>query len=351
MYICPASHSEGDLRVDDHPLAPITTFHYQILDTPEAVGFETETAALAAVLTGLHEGLETLALTSESAPLTTLAQLPQLRWPRLRRLAFYGTPWTEHHSVVAALTTGMQCLRDLSFKLYTTTSQTKIRTHDRLQLSLPLERLVLSEPNPRDAVFEHLPPTLSALSLRNWPHLHFHQYLHDIASDVYDNPRYDILLDSSDGLSVLRRCVGLSLDQLEIEYRADEGEDALLQFMVVNFPHLTSLKLHRYRSALEQREGRDVSAVSHNLPIPPCCTDCYLERHFAELLAPLSQLCRFKGYLDFVDMPRPRVVSLGPRLGFRYEYHPSQIQHCREVTLITATVFAQVLSRAHGAQC
>lgn len=87
---------------------------------------------------------------------------------------------------------------------------------------------------------------------------------------VYDEPRYDLLLGSADMLSILGRCAGVGLDELSLEYRVDEGEDALLRFVVVNFPRLMSLKLHRYSSVLEN-ETRNVSqaTVSYDIIMQP----------------------------------------------------------------------------------
>ena len=257
MYICPFSESTSgdDLRIDAHALAPITTFHYQILDSPKAVSFEAEVAALAAVLTGLHEGLESLTLTSESAPLSTLARL---HWPCLRKLTFYGTPWEAPTPDIAALSMRMPRLRELSFRLYTSSRASVPRIYDDVYLPPHLVRLALSSPNPRDKIFDRLPVTLRALSLRYWPHVHIQQYLCDIGF-VFDQPRYDCLLRSSDVLFIIRRCNNLGLDHLEIEYRADEEDEALLRYMVQTFPNITSLKIHRHRSELEDH---DVSVVS-----------------------------------------------------------------------------------------
>ena len=221
-----------------------------------------ETAALATALTELHEGLETLTLPSESAPLSTLAQI---RWPRLRKVTFYGTSWVASTPIITALLSQIPCLQDLSFKLYTTTSQTQVpRIYDDLHVSPPLVRLVLSAPNPEDSIFDCLPMTLRELSLRYYPHVHEQQYFHDIQF-VYDSPRYDLLLYSQDILSILGRCSDLDLEKLEVEYRADESDDTLLRYMAVTFPNVTSLKIHRYRSAMEEQERRDVSIVSSNM--------------------------------------------------------------------------------------
>ncbi|KAI0727388.1 hypothetical protein C8Q72DRAFT_840733 [Fomitopsis betulina] len=132
---------------------------------------------------------------------------------------------------------------------------------------------------------------------------------------VYDEPRYDLLLGSADMLSILGRCAGVGLDELSLEYRVDEGEDALLRFVVVNFPRLMSLKLHRYSSVLEN-ETRNVSQAT---------------RHLAELLAPLSQLRRFKVHLDCVELPY-LVDSMGFNSGSGGEISNA------------AMVFAKVLS-------
>ena len=60
---------------------------------------------------------------------------------------------------------------------------------------------------------------------------------------------------------VLRKCCSTDIPHLralEIEYREDAGEPELLQLVAAQFPHLTTLEIHRFR-----REGReDVPVVS-----------------------------------------------------------------------------------------
>jgi len=48
-------------------------------------------------------------------------------------------------------------------------------------------------------------------------------------------------------LSILCPCKSPHLDKLEIEYHADDEDDVLLQYIATTFPHLTSLRIHRYQ--------------------------------------------------------------------------------------------------------
>lgn len=62
------------------------------------------------------------------------------------------------------------------------------------------------------------------------------------------------------------------------------------------------------------------------------------------MLAPLARLRRFKVFIDFADLPRPVFATFVPRSGYKLVYDPSQVQRCQDVTLNTATAFAQILS-------
>ena len=69
----------GEEEFNFESLGPITSFHYQMHHPREASSFRTETAALATILEKLCETLESLALMTESAPLSVMANL---KWPR-----------------------------------------------------------------------------------------------------------------------------------------------------------------------------------------------------------------------------------------------------------------------------
>ncbi|KAH9930631.1 uncharacterized protein B0H18DRAFT_930243 [Fomitopsis serialis] len=262
MYLCPELRSGERLSVES--LSPITSFRYQMWHPREPFATPSETAALSTVLGVLCETLETLDLASEPAPLSALSQL---RWPRLRKLVYRGTPWHTLAAPLISLHPGMQDLQTFSLKLDVTPGTIpQVLWPAGYEGSFPwpeLECLVVSFPDPRDEVYDHLPSSLRALSLRCWPHLHVQKQPSDI-DPAHDRPDHRALLSSSAILSILRRCSSLDLDHLEIEYRADDKDDALLRHIVQAFPHLTSLKIHRYRSAPEIQEGRDVSVVSYH---------------------------------------------------------------------------------------
>jgi len=88
FYFCPVLRAGEELDVDS--LAPLTSFYYRMHHPRRPWSFPSEMAALASVLGKLCDTLETLVLSSEPAPLSTFAEC---RWPRLRKLVFYGTPW------------------------------------------------------------------------------------------------------------------------------------------------------------------------------------------------------------------------------------------------------------------
>ena len=142
----------------------------------------------------------------------------------------------------------MPGLRCLSFKCRpwgTTPAPLLLWPSDFTGPPLPnLERLVIAYPNPQDEIFDHLPPTIRSLSLRYCPHL-------DVQRSPYEySTRFDLSLDSTAILSILRRCEALELDYLELEYTTaslDQDDITLLQYISTAFPSLSSLKLFRYR--------------------------------------------------------------------------------------------------------
>ena len=243
---CPALRPGEELSVAS--LAPLETFSYKMEYPREIWSFPSEVAALEAVLGKLCDTLEKLVLPSEPAPMPTLAAL---HWPRLRELILRGSPstWDTLPAPLVSLLSAMRGLRALSLKINPLSNTLPPAVWPRgSSCSFPwpeLERLSISYPDPSDEIYDHLPPTLRALSLRCWPHVSFQRrfaYLGETAP-----PRFELAPTASDLLSILRRCEALSLDHLEIEYRVDDEDEALLQYVVTTFPRLTSLSLFRYR--------------------------------------------------------------------------------------------------------
>ncbi|KAH9833025.1 uncharacterized protein C8Q71DRAFT_713636 [Rhodofomes roseus] len=272
LYLCPVLQPGEELNFES--LAPLTSFQYRLRLASEPLASSSETAALQAVLGKLCETLETLDLVSERAP---LADLSQLRWPRLRKLVYCGVPWSTLSAPWISFHHGMVNLRSLSLKLDLTPGGIP-------QMLWPadyagpfpwpmLEHLLVSFPDPRDKVYDHLPSSLCALSLRCYPHLHVQRRPSAYGANPADSyPDHPALSSSASILSILRRCNMLDLTQFEIEYRADGEEDALLRQIAVMFPHLKSLKLHRYRSAQERQGNIDVSVVSCRCCVTVCHT-------------------------------------------------------------------------------
>ena len=129
-----------------------------------------------------------------------------------------------------------------------------------------LTKLVVSFPDLRDQVYDHLPSSLSSLSLRCYPHL-YEQF--SIAFHGFgEYPRYDVLFGASATLSLLRRCENLDLDRLEIEYLADDEEAALLEHVVAAFPQLTNLKIIRYSSTVQEQ------AAEQSVPLVGSAVRC-----------------------------------------------------------------------------
>ncbi|TFY68310.1 hypothetical protein EVJ58_g1093 [Rhodofomes roseus] len=328
LYLCPVLQPGDELNFE--ALAPLTSFQYRLRRALEPLASSSsEMAALYAVLGKLCETLETLDLVSERAP---LADLSQLRWPRLRKLVYCGVPWSTLSAPWISLHPGMDHLRSLSLKLDLTPggiSQMLWPADYAGPFPWPmLEHLLVSFPDPRDEVYDHLPSSLRALSLRCYPHLHVQRrpsaYGANPADDYPDHPA---LSSAASILSILRRCNMLDLDHLEIEYRADGEEDALLRQIAAMFPRLTSLKFHRYRSAQERQGKVDVSV-----------------EHIAEMLAPLSHLYRLKIYLEFAGTPRLQTSMMGRQMSEVWTYDEGAICAFEGTVRAAVGVLARVLS-------
>ncbi|EPT04071.1 hypothetical protein FOMPIDRAFT_1115157 [Fomitopsis schrenkii] len=267
MVICPALRTGEELRVEK--LGSIRSFHYQMYHPRMPRSYPSEIVALTTVLEKVCDTLETLALMSESAPLSVMEGL---HWPRLRKMVFYGSPLV---GPFIRACFGMQRLRYLSVKIspaWSTMPQPIWPAGFDGAFPWPeLERLTVSYPDPQDEIYDHLPSTLRSLSLRCWPHQHYQTYLaEDVGMIGY--PDTDHLLSPSVLLLLLHRCSMLTLDHLEIEYAADEQDDALLQYVAATFPHLVGLIIHCYRTNLSRILREDVPVASNPTPLSYVCS-------------------------------------------------------------------------------
>ncbi|EJF56091.1 hypothetical protein DICSQDRAFT_15463, partial [Dichomitus squalens LYAD-421 SS1] len=218
-------------------LQHIKTFRYEVPSfrvsswgTRERYPFHSEEEMLCRVLERLRHSVEMLALSSEPAPIQTMAQW---RWPKLRELKLTGERWAEPLTPVVSLFAKMPHLRKLALEL----------TLVRGQLSqVPplwprgyigafpwpnLTHLSLSHPHPEDELFTNLPSALRSLSLCCHPHK-WQKLLLGGSGTVHHRYKY-VVLDSSKMLIILSRCRTPQLTHLELEYNADEGENDLLR--------------------------------------------------------------------------------------------------------------------------
>lgn len=288
--LCPILRPGDNLTLD--LVGPLTSFHLRRNHYQQPGSYPSEMAALTTVLGKLCNTLETLVLMSEPVSLPDIARL---RWPHLRKLVFYGTPFTPAMPITS-FCAGMPSLRCLSMKLNPAQHAVPQPLWPPGLTGPPLphlERLVISYPVAQDDVYDHLPPTLRSLSLRCWPHVD--EQLEDRANP----PKLDAVLDFSAALSILRRCGVRALDHLELEYVTSAEDDAsLLEYIATAFANLSSLKLYRYR------------LDSAGVPVVSSLKDCRasvahlavvydLQAYIARSLVPLTKLRRLKLYLEF----------------------------------------------------
>lgn len=260
LHFCPILREGEQLNVDS--LSPLTSFHYRFAYPAKSAAFPTVIASLSAVLGKLCGTLETLVLPTE---LVSVSSLSQLQWPRLRELTFIGRDAHPSSASPTMLCPVMPVLRRLTIFISDDKPQTMCPSGGADSfLWSNLDQLKISSPDPQDGIYDHLPSTLRRLSLRYWPHFCAQQSLYDdkLRYRSVSEPQYDSILDSSAVLSILRRCDIPELDYLELEYQADDDDDALWQYITSAFPRLTRLTIHRLRSARDKEQQRDVSVVS-----------------------------------------------------------------------------------------
>ncbi|KAH9916308.1 uncharacterized protein BXZ73DRAFT_22399, partial [Epithele typhae] len=168
-----------------------------------------EAKSLSSILSKLHGTLETLHLLGASTPVDALRDLD---WPHLTTLIINADPPTGDLPH-ARLLPRMELLARARHR-----ASPPLASGCSGPFPWPrLERLVIACPNAQDEVYEHLPPTLRALSLRHWKFAWLHEGL---VPSLYHS--------SGAMLAILRRCAAADIERLEIEYRADStSEDAM----------------------------------------------------------------------------------------------------------------------------
>ncbi|KAM5544868.1 hypothetical protein V8D89_001766 [Ganoderma adspersum] len=315
------------------------SFRVSSWGTRESYPFSSEEMMLHRVLEKLHNTVENLTLSSEAAPIPTMAQW---EWPHLRELTLTGERWAEPRTALVCLFANMPHLRNVVFDLSVVRGYLADapplwpRGHRATFPWSDLTHLSLSHPHTEDEIFAHLPPTLQSLSLCCCPHKSEKLLLEAIATLPH---RYKYLvLDSSEMLGILRRCRTPQLAHLKLEYNACDREHDLLEHLTVAFPRLTSLQIHRYRNT-----------GNPGAQIPPVTTgdrtiddvDFHAVESFARCLAPLASLHALNAYLDYEDTPRPKFDRLRV-WGFQY--------WSQDIDRFTATLHraANVLARALG---
>ncbi|RDX46221.1 hypothetical protein OH76DRAFT_1407128 [Lentinus brumalis] len=188
-------------------------------------------------------------------------------WSHLRVLSLHGwqfdvqaTSTTPCDMPLVSVLGCMAALRELSLKMaHLRGTIQRYVWPPGLDTSLPwpdLESFVLSHPRAGDQICAHLPSSLRHLSLLCWPrHYIYRDRRRRETMDEYGwgSP----VLTSSELLSLLSSCPTSALEQLDIEFRADYAERALLRLLGSQFPVLTVLTIHRYSD-----EGPDDVPVS-----------------------------------------------------------------------------------------
>ncbi|CDO74757.1 hypothetical protein BN946_scf185001.g5 [Trametes cinnabarina] len=145
-----------------------------------------------------------------------------------------------------------------------------------------LLQLAVAHPCPQDELYSHLPDTLLDLALRCWPRHYKHHTMFKRNFPEAGARWSDPLLASSEMLHILRKIRAPGLTYLDLEFRADSGDEQLFRHIGSVFPALKGLMIHRYRGSGEEE--------------PPLV-------NIASYLARLQHLEVLMLHLDFADLP------------------------------------------------
>ncbi|KAA1479494.1 hypothetical protein DENSPDRAFT_830450 [Dentipellis sp. KUC8613] len=256
-----------------HTKFPLTGFIYTIQDPYVSDWNENRRPALprrcymAPLFLALHQRLEVLHLPSAMAP---LEQMASLDWPSLRELKLYDEHCEADPNIFARLCSRMPRLRILDLRFFHTgpSTQTLIWAPDP-SLTAPLsniETVYLPYPDPKDALYAHLPSTLRKLHLVDCPRYYRFNVKLTETIDGFTKP---YLVTASDLLGIFDEMPGpfTALEQLEVAFKADANERLLSRHIVTTFPNLRFLQLHRYRSEGESESDNEtaVESIGHDI--------------------------------------------------------------------------------------
>ncbi|KAI0634118.1 hypothetical protein C8Q77DRAFT_1055931, partial [Trametes polyzona] len=260
---------------------------------------EVKMTCLSPLVLGMRQTARALTLPMETSPLREMACLD---WPEMRRLHLGGSFSRDADQwIPTALPTLVRRMTNLQHLELTaalpiwTTILCPVLGRAPLTGSFELRHLrslTIAHPDPEDAIFSTELPSLTRLSLRDYPR-HY-----DGRAEPYYYERWRSPIPSATRvLSMLRRMRPYGLTELELVYSADESDSELLDFVTDRLPMLRHLELHRYRR------------TSH---------DIVKYRDIVRKLSTIPTLVTLRLNLDFEDDPGPYIGDEEPPGFSRY---------------------------------
>ncbi|KAI0630107.1 hypothetical protein C8Q77DRAFT_241151 [Trametes polyzona] len=235
------------------PVPPLRVLRQQLGDYrmhPRAKRGDLRVLAYLAGQRSVQGSLEILELPSEVAP---YAELGGAEWPRLRRLELTGELPAGTPPLVQILGR-MPALEVLDLKIACGQST------GRTVFCAPgwsgpfpwpnLQRLTVSNIDPNDPLYSHLPVGLRRLSIRCWPRRHQFLFRHELNA-MAERRWFTGILKSTAMRQLLSRCGNLpNLEELELEVEEDdpESDNELFCLIPILFPKLSSITVFRCRN-------------------------------------------------------------------------------------------------------
>ncbi|KAI9059321.1 hypothetical protein FKP32DRAFT_1154840 [Trametes sanguinea] len=252
LRICPHRGRPFPSDAEGFAVAPLESFEYVLKDYMHLQRhYVGEMTLLRFILLQSAASLMHLRLPLGLAPLSVMSSL---HWPQLRRLYLKGEAAVgESTPPVISLVSHMPQLRSLTFL------PALLRHSQRVILEPPqlacdafpcpeLDELTVAHPDPNDAFYPHLLPTLRRLTLQCWPRHYLYRRKNSgraLKQLAWQSP----ILSSSELLLLLEKTRLPELELLDVEYVADAQEERLLHRLPDLFPGLEMLTIYRYRGA------------------------------------------------------------------------------------------------------
>ncbi|KAH9885234.1 hypothetical protein C8Q73DRAFT_305545 [Cubamyces lactineus] len=300
LHLVPTLLPDETLTIEC-PISRLISFHHTLSDYRPRRDrqYPSEERALELLLSASRDTLERLTLSMDCAPLVWMCNQPP--WPRLRELRLRGELRTigDPPFPLIAMFSNMPGLRVLELKLAQPEGRAPQAfwppSHRAISWPWPeLHELTLSCPQVHDNLYAALPSSLRSLTLRYTPH--YCNYMAKFAFHITPAARWQWpLLSSSDILQILRQCRLPDLRHLSLEYREDDADDELLQYIVRTYPALRCLRLFRCR--------RDEAEEPSGEPL-------VIVEHIAKQLAPMQHLTRLDLQLDLPGTPKPTTSAV-----------------------------------------